>query len=141
MIYGILTFVLQMASRREANRELTRPMFKENLKLFLPELEDIAHHDTLMRLLDRIDVDQIEAAQIELVRSLIRKKKFVRYLIDHRYPIAIDGTQKTTGRVLWDEQWLEREVGKGDEKEKQYYVYVLEAALAFLRWHDNSTDE
>ena len=31
MIYGILTFVLQMASRRETNRELTRPMFKENL--------------------------------------------------------------------------------------------------------------
>jgi len=27
MIYGILTFVLQMASRREANREITRPQF------------------------------------------------------------------------------------------------------------------
>ncbi|MCP4110703.1 MAG: hypothetical protein GY749_35125, partial [Desulfobacteraceae bacterium] len=27
MIYGILTFVFQMSSRREANREMTRPMF------------------------------------------------------------------------------------------------------------------
>jgi len=41
MIYGILIFVLQVSSRREANRELTRPMFKENLKLLFPELEDL----------------------------------------------------------------------------------------------------
>ena len=27
LIYGILTFVYQMASRREANREMTRPAF------------------------------------------------------------------------------------------------------------------
>lgn len=63
MIYGILIFVLQMSSRREANRDFTRPMFKENLRLLFPELEDLPHQDTLMRLLDRIDVDQIEAAQ------------------------------------------------------------------------------
>ncbi len=63
MIYGVLIFVLQMSSRREANRELTRPMFKENLRLLFPELEDLPHQDTLMRLLDRIEVDQIEAAQ------------------------------------------------------------------------------
>jgi len=51
MLYGILSFVLQMASRREANREMSRPMFKENLMLLFPDLETIAHHDTLMRLL------------------------------------------------------------------------------------------
>ena len=45
MLYGILSFVLQMGSRREANRELTRPMFKENLKLLFPELEDLPHQD------------------------------------------------------------------------------------------------
>ncbi len=75
MIYGILIFVLQMSSRREANRDLTRPMFKENLRLLFPELKDLPHQDTLMRLLDRIEVDQIEAAQIELVQQLMRKKK------------------------------------------------------------------
>lgn len=73
-IYGILTFVLQMASRREANREMTQPVFIENLKLFFPELEDLPHNDTLMRLLARIDVHEIENAQIDLVNSLIRKK-------------------------------------------------------------------
>jgi hypothetical protein len=34
---------------------------------------------------------------------------------------------------LWSEQWLERniKVKKGKEPKKQYYVYVLEASLAF----------
>lgn len=33
LIYGILMFVYQMASRREANREMTRPAFEESLRL------------------------------------------------------------------------------------------------------------
>ena len=131
MIYGILTFVLQMSSRREANREMTRPKFMESLELLFPELEDVPHNDTLMRLLARIDVNEIESALIGLVRKLIRAKKFVRYLVDNRYPIAIDGSQKVVRNVLWSEECLEREVGKGDDSKTQYYVYVLEASLAF----------
>jgi len=131
MIYGILIFVLQVSSRREANRELTRPMFKENLRLLFPELEDLPHQDTLMRLLDRIEVDQIEAAQIELVQQLMRKKKFQRYMIEGCYPIAFDGTQKMVRKVPWSEECLERRVGAGEEKQKQYYVYVVEVNLVF----------
>ena len=62
LIFGLLTFVFQMASRREANRKMTRPVFMENLELLFPELKDLPHHDTLYRLLRRIDVSQIEAA-------------------------------------------------------------------------------
>ena len=131
MIYGILSFVFHMASRREANREMTRPVFMENLKLLFPELEDLPHNDTLMRLLARIDVGEIESALIELVRKLIRNKKFVRYLVDNCYPIAIDGTQKCVRDLLWSEECLEREVKKGDAIQTQYYVYVLEANLSF----------
>lgn len=131
LIYGILTYVFQMASRREANREMTRPMFMENLKLLFPELEDLPHNDTLIRFLARIDVREIESALIELVRKMIRNKKFVRYLVDNCYPIAIDGAQKCVRDVLCTEEWLEREVGKGDDTQMQYYVYVLEANLAF----------
>ena len=128
-VYGILSFVYQMSSRREANREMTRPQFVENLKMVFPELESVPHHDTLMRLLARIDVNEIERATIELVRGLIRKKKFNRYLINGHYTIAIDGTQKLVRDMLWDEQWLERKVGKEEDNQKQYYVYVLEANL------------
>ena len=131
LIYGILTFVLQMPSRREANREMTRPQFKENLKLLFPELEDLPHNDSLMRLLARIEVSEIESATVALVRKLIRNKKFARYLIDGRYPIAIDGTQKAVRNPLWSEEWLEREVKSGDDSQMQHYVLVLEASLAF----------
>lgn len=131
IIYGILMFVFQMSSRREANREMTRPMFMESLKLLFPELEDIPHNDTLVRLLSVIKVGEIEGALIAAVKKLIDNKKFARYLIDNRYPIAIDGTQKFVRDVLWSEECSEREVKDGEGTKMQYYVNVLEANLVF----------
>jgi hypothetical protein len=137
MIYGILCFAFQMSSRRQANREMTRPMFEANLRQLFPELGELPHHDTLARLLDRIQVNEIEQAHLDMIRHLIRSKKFRRYLIGGCYPIAIDGTQKFTRAQCWDAACLERKVGgkkaqdQSQEQEKQYYVYVLEANLAF----------
>jgi len=140
MIYGILCFAFQMASRREATREITRPMFMANLRKLFPELDELPHHDTLARLLSQIDVNEIEQAHVEMLRNLIRSKKFERYLIGGCYPIAIDGTQKFKRAYLWDEECLERKIRTkkqnadefGDPEEKrQYYVYVLEANLSF----------
>ena len=135
MIYGILCFAFQMSSRREANREMTRPMFEANLRKLFPDLEELPHNDTLARLLSRIEVDEIEQAHLDMIGQLIRGKKFGRYLIAGCYPMAIDGTQKFTRAECWDEECLERKVrSKKDqdkEPEKEYYVYVLEANLAF----------
>lgn len=131
MLYGILTFVYQMSSRREANRIMTTPQFVENLQLLFPELESIPHHDSLQRLLVTIDVEQIEQAHIELIRRLIKNKKFYRYLIDHSYPIAIDGTQKFKRDEIWSEECSGRTVGKGDNARPQYFVNTLEAVLSF----------
>ncbi len=140
MIYGILCFSFQMTSRREATRVMTRPMFMDNLRSLFPELEALPHHDTLARLLAMIDVTDLEQAHIEMIRHLIRSKKFLRYLIAGGHPIAIDGTQKFKRSHLWDEECLERKVrtrkkdeedAEEPEEKKQYYVYVLEANLAF----------
>src|SRR6266851_3764985 len=97
LLYGILMFVFQMASRREANREMSLPMFLQNLQLLFPELESLPHADTLNSLL-------------ALVQQLIRQKKFSRYLISHCYPMAIDGTQKLQRNWLWAEECLDRQV-------------------------------
>src|SRR5207237_1098531 len=51
LLYGILMFVYQMSSRREANREMSLPQFWGNLRLLFPELESLPHQDTLARLL------------------------------------------------------------------------------------------
>jgi hypothetical protein len=79
-------------------------------------------------------VEQIQQALIELVQHFIRQKKFYRYLVANCYPIAIDGTQKFTRQNCWAAECLEREIGNTtdeDKTQRQYYVYVLEASLAF----------
>ena len=140
LIYGILCFAFHIASRREASREMTRPMFMANLRRLFPELDELPHHDTLARLLARIDVADLEQTHLDMIRHLIRGKKFLRFLIKGCYPIAIDGTQKFKRSDLWDEECLERKVrvkqkdeddAQEPEEKKQYYVYVLEANLAF----------
>jgi len=136
MLYGILAFVFQMESRREANREMTMPQFQENLKLLFPELDSVPHQDTLARLLAHIEVDQIQDTLIELIQQFIRKKKFYRYLVSNYYPIAIDGTQKLVRNLCWAVECLERQVQHKEKDgtvttQSQYYVYVLEANFAF----------
>ncbi|MCP4624725.1 MAG: transposase family protein [bacterium] len=89
-----LSNIRHVVINSEANREMTRPQFMESLKLLFPELTDLPHNDTLMRLLASIDVEEIESALIGLVRKLIRAKKFVRYLVDNRHPVAIEVAKK-----------------------------------------------
>lgn len=143
MLYGLLMFVFHLSSRRQANREMTHPQFKENVRLLFPELNDLPHADSLFRLLSRIDTNQIEQTLVELIHRLIAKKTFRRYLINNCYPIAIDGTQKMPFNAIWCEQLLQRRIKKGktadpidgdtdtEQDKHQYYVYVLEANLTF----------
>ena len=121
LLYGLLMFVFQFASRRETHREISRPQFMATLHLLFPEIETLPHADTLFRLLRDIDLDYLEQAHVDLVKRLIRGKSFRRYLINHCYPIAIDGSQKLAGDTLWAEE----------TRHPQYFVYVLEASLAF----------
>lgn len=135
LLYGIFAFVFQMASRREANRQMTMPMFRENLQRLCPEIDTVPHQDTLNRLLAGIAVDDIEETLLDLVSRFIRQKKFVRYMITGAYPIAVDGTQKLVRDWCWAPECLEREVtataADGSVTTRtQYYVYVLEATLA-----------
>ena len=131
LLYGLLMFVFQFSSRRETHREMSLPQFMANLQLLFPEIETLPHADTLFRLLRDIDLDHLEQAHVDLVKRLIRGKSFRRYLINHCYPIAIDGSQKLAGDTLWAEELLQRTVGKEETRHTQYFVYVLEASLVF----------
>ncbi len=133
LLYGLLMFVLQMSSRREAYREMSQPQLWENLKCLFPELEELPHHDTLNRVLASIDVEEIQEAAADLVADLIKNRKFWRYLVGRRYLIAVDGTQKFARDTRWAQESLERHlrVGDGTETKPEYYVYVLEASLVF----------
>lgn len=132
LLYGLFSFVLQMTSRREANRELSRPAFLATLQALFPELESLPHADTLHRLLQEIEVQALEETHVEVLRRWIRNKKFRRYLIAQCYPIAIDGTQKLVRCGQWlGEEWLERRRPTADGERVQQYVYVREANLVF----------
>jgi hypothetical protein len=67
----------------------------------------------------------------------MRKKKFVNYLINNCYPLAIDGTQKLVYRSLWSDCLQQRRLSAAStddptqEPVYEYYVYVLEANLCF----------
>ncbi|MGI6571201.1 MAG: hypothetical protein ACOX27_09215 [Caldicoprobacterales bacterium] len=92
-------------------------------------METLPHADTLARLLEVIDVSQIQESMIELLKDLIRRKKFRNYLHGKRLLIAIDGTQKFYRDYQWACEYpgLVRHVG--EEKVEQHYVYVLESVL------------
>jgi hypothetical protein len=127
LLLAIFWFVFQKSSRREANEELTNPVFLENMRLFFPDLESLPHHDTVNRFLCMIDINQLQGILVGLIKDFIRSKKFQNYLIDKCVPMAIDGTQKHTYDFLWSEECLER---TRNEK-TQYYCYTLEASLVF----------
>jgi len=95
-----------------------------------PELATLPHADTLNRVLARLDVKPLEEAHMALVKRLIRHKKFHRYVIENRYPIAVDGTEKLArDGQWWDADWRQRQHQGEDGEWVQQDVYVLEANL------------
>lgn len=125
MVYGLLLFIYQYNSRREANRELSSPAILEALRTIFPEVDATPHLDTLARLLERIPADQIENVLGTTVRKLLRKKKLQALLVEKHYVVAIDGTQKFARTVPFAPEALRRKSGD----RVNYLVYLLEAAL------------
>jgi hypothetical protein len=128
LVYGIVMSMYQIGSRRKANQTISRPVFFDNLKAMFPEFETIPHADTLARLLEKLEVSQIMECMIELLKDLIRSKKFKNFMQKKRFLIAVDGTQKFFRDYQWAPECLERHVG-GESRILQYYCYVLEAVL------------
>jgi hypothetical protein len=82
LLLGIFWFVFQKSSRRQANEELTNPIFLENMRLFFPELESLPHHTGVNRFLCMVDINQLEDVLVGFIKDFIRSKKFQNYLID-----------------------------------------------------------
>jgi hypothetical protein len=125
MVFGMLLFVLKCASRREANRELSRPDVLEALRSVFPKIDSIPHMDTLERLLEEIPAENIEDVLGKTIARLLRSKKMDALKVENRYVVAVDGTQKFTRTVSFAPEALHRQSGD----ETTYIVYVLEAVL------------
>src|SRR5665648_1136952 len=108
MIYGILMFICQQSSLRNANKEMSTAIFFKNMLAMFPDFKTMPHADTLSRLLERINVGEIEESIHELFEQLVKKKKFKNHLINKHYVIAIDGTQKFLRTEQWTKEALEK---------------------------------
>jgi len=86
LLLGLLCFVFQMSSRRQANAQMSKPCFLETLQSLFPELESMPHADTLGRVLEKPDVDALPSAHLALIKRFIRGKKLQRYLIQNCHP-------------------------------------------------------
>ncbi len=132
MLYGLLAFVFKISSCREMNRELSSTVVFNQLKSIFTNIDSLPHACTLTRFLEKTNPQDIEEANIYLIRDLIRNKKFKKLLINGCLPVTVDGAQKLyRDGVLQDPRWCERVVGGEDNKRKQQYVYVIEANLTF----------
>ena len=72
MIFGLFSFIFQISSRREMNRELTGPIIYNNLRKIFPEINSIPHADTLARALKTFDPKKIECIQIAMIKILLK---------------------------------------------------------------------
>jgi hypothetical protein len=60
MAYGILLFVYQTGSRREANKQMSRPIFWSNVKAMFPDLKPCSCN-TMARLIEE-NVEETRSA-------------------------------------------------------------------------------
>lgn len=126
LVFGLLMFVFQYGSRREANREMTRPAFWEVFRQIFPEIDSIPHTDTLERVLERIAPEELEKTLIHIVGRLLRKRKLQALLVERSYVVAIDGTQKFSRDYAFAPEALHRRIGPDTFS---FSAYVLEAVL------------
>ncbi|QGP92409.1 DDE_Tnp_1-associated [Neomoorella glycerini] len=125
LTFGLFLFVFAYNSRREANRELTRPAFWELLREVFPEIDTIPHMDTVNRLLAKIEPDQLEEVLIQIIKRILRNRRLQALLVEKHYIIAIDGTQKLVRSLPFAKEALHRQHGE----EVSYIAYTVEAVL------------
>lgn len=125
LTFALFLFVFEYTSRREANRELTRPSFWELFREVFPEIESIPHMDTVNRFLKKTDPAQLEEILFQTVKRLLRNGKLRGFLVNKQYVVAIDGTQKLARRWQWADEALRKRYGDNES----YAAYTLEAAL------------
>ena len=126
IIYGLLMFIINIPSRRAANRDIGGGAVHNMIKQVIPELSTMPHADTLARLLKRIDSDGIEACYEATIIEFIKSKTFLE-LNPGRCLIAIDGTQKFSRKHRFDDCALVR--NRGNEEKERYCVYIVESVL------------
>jgi len=125
---GIFLFLLRLGSKRKIKYKLATEDFLKNLnQLCTGYSENVAHHDTVEYLLQRLEPEELYGVRQKMVNRLIRMKALEKYrLLEEYYMIAVDGT----GHLVYKERHCPHCLTKKkDGKILYYYHNVLEAKL------------
>ena len=110
-MHALLLFVVRFSSIKAIRKKLAKPQFHEKMVSLFSEFESISHGDTLGKLLQKINFTDIEAIHVAMIKKLIKKKKFNKFLLLGNLPISIDGVYKLSrDGELQSVEWLERKV-------------------------------
>ena len=95
-------------------------------------LEYLPHHVTENEYFEKLDPQELQYIQQDIVYQMIRRKSFPDAKFRKSWMIIIDGTQLYSGGRRLNEQCLERQYKKGTDQETVYYHRdVLEAKIYF----------
>jgi len=122
---GIFLFLLRLGSKRRIKYRLATEEFLKDLnKLCSGYSENVAHHDTVGYLCQRLDPEELYIVRQKMAYRLIRMKSLDRFrLLGDYFMIAVDGT----GHMVFKERHcLTKEKGG---KVLYYYHNVLEAKI------------
>jgi hypothetical protein len=85
--------------------------------------------DTVEQLLRVLEPKELERLKARLVGALIEKKVLSRFRVGGKYIIAVDATHVATYSQDYCGECVYKTLGKGDNKKKVWFHYVLEAKL------------
>lgn len=106
----------------------------KNLSSFMDEsLEEyLPHHVTENEYLERLDPQELQKIQQDIVYQFIRKKTFDGAKFMKKWLVIIDGSQLYSGRRKINDNCLERVSNRGTDQEiVNYHQNVLEAKIYF----------
>ena len=123
-----------IVSMQDMNEKFNNEIIAKNISRFcgVREKEFLPDSVTLNEYLERINSEEIQEIDQDIITSMIRRKSFQDAKFMGKWLILIDGTQLYSGSRQINEKCLERHHNKGSEKEKiNYYMGVLEAKIYF----------
>ena len=126
LFYGLLLFVFQYASRREANRNATGPTLLAAIHEVFPDIASVPHFDTVERRLRTIAVETWDAVLRDRITTLLRKHGVQQYLVQHQWVVAVDGSEKFARHQPFAPEALRQQFS---DTNTRYRVYVVEAVL------------
>ncbi|MCI8700314.1 MAG: transposase family protein [Clostridia bacterium] len=128
----LLGLLCGIKSMRETTEKFNTEQTIKNIANVLEiKLEEIPHYDTINKVFEKLEIEELRKIQKYIVNRLIRSKMFDKYRFKDKYfQIVIDGTGIMSFQKRHCKHCLRSIYNKGEENEYSvYYHYVLEAKL------------